>query len=742
MKKNMLSRIPELLIILAVILILSLAGCGGSSSSGTSIFSGGEGATRTGAVTGTVIDSTSNDEVQNAVVTIGGQSTLTDWVGHYEIQDVPAGKMSVQVTCDGYLTYTGAMRVVAETTTVENIYISPPSQVEGTAIDGRSNNPLEGVAVTLGDSSALTNELGHYTLTEVPAGLQRLTARKTGYNPASALARIPSDETYTQDFTLYPAGSTGSIQGTVTDAISGMPLGGVQITVGEAKATTDARGQFLLTGAPSGTQTLSAIFTGFNKYEGTVEVGDRTIVTFDFEMARPGTAGTVSGQILDMNTGETLKDATVTIGSKTTLSGSKGKFSFTYIPAGTPTITVSKADYLTHSDTVIVEPDTINDKDLTISKTPLRKGPYLLYNSDPSTMTVRWQTFNSPLEAKLEWGETTAYGHSATVTENSGAMNEHQFSHTITGLTEDKLIYYKVTVDGQSEKGSFKTAPAPSATDVSFYSYGDTRAGHALWEGVNDHDLVCQAIMNDMKADSKRQTILLHNGDIVRHGLDEAYWDTQYFMRCYKAQLEVESTLPILAAIGNHECYLTNCSGLDYADGGKLYRKYWPYAMYPRNDRFYYSFDYGPVHYASVDTWMHPDYTPGTDQYDWLSQDLANSSKPWKVVYMHTPGWDVDTLDNKIIDGLTPLFQQNGVKLVIAGHVHHYSRCLVDGITWLAMGGGGAPMDFLKKPPYPSYVKKAELKFHFGRFDVKGDAINATIKDLYGNEIDSFDITR
>ncbi|MDQ7825936.1 MAG: metallophosphoesterase [Candidatus Eremiobacteraeota bacterium] len=224
-------------------------------------------------------------------------------------------------------------------------------------------------------------------------------------------------------------------------------------------------------------------------------------------------------------------------------------------------------------------------------------------------------------------------------------------------------------MDGQSEAGSFRTAPGASAKELSFYAYGDTRANHYLWGPVNDHENVCKAIMSDMSGSALRQTLILNDGDVVRHGLDEAYWDTQYFNRCYPGQMQLESTLPIMTSIGNHECYLSNCAGIDSVIGGQLLLKYWPYAMFPRNDRFYYSFDYGPIHVAVVDTWMHRDYTPGTDQYEWLSKDLDSAGKAWKIVFMHTPAWDCMFVDDDIINGLTPLFTQKGVRLVIAERI-------------------------------------------------------------------------
>jgi hypothetical protein len=711
----------------------------------------------TGTVTGIIYDSDSYEEIQGAQVTIGGKTTLSDWVGHYEIDGLSPGTAQVTASCEGYLGYSGSMTIPTAGATTQDVLLEPPTTVSGTVTDGTTSLPLAGVAVTLGTSTVTTDAKGQYTLSQVPSGDQTVTARLTGYNSSTASITIPGNENYTQDFALYPVSRTGTVNGHITDALVGVSLGGVTVTDSTSKitATTNEFGHYTLNAVPSGTQAITATQTGYKDYKGTVKVGDTTVTTFDFTMAMPGTAGKVKGQALDMNTGELLKGVTVTVDSKNTTTDKNGSYSFDNVKKGTLAITASKEGYLTHTDAVVVEPDTNDAKCFALSKTPLRKGPYLLYNNITTAMTVLWQTYASPKDAKIEWGGSTAYGHSATVTENSSSMNEHRFSHTITGLAEGTKYYYKITVDGQSQEGSFRAAPGASAKELSFYAYGDTRANHYLWEGVNDHENVCKAIMSDMSGSDLRQTLILNDGDIVRHGLDEAYWDTQYFNRSYPGQMQLESTLPIMTSIGNHECYLSNCAGIDSVIGGQLLLKYWPYAMFPRNDRFYYSFDYGPIHVAVVDTWMHRDYTPGTDQYEWLSKDLDSTTKTWKIVFMHTPAWDCMFVDDAIISGLTPLFAQKGVRLVMAGHVHHYCRAQVPkdtGITYLALGGGGAPHDLVPlnpndyNPKSKAYILKAESTFHFARFEVTSDAINATVTrvDATGktSELEKFTITK
>ena len=83
--------------------------------------------------------------------------------------------------------------------------------------------------------------------------------------------------------------------------------------------------------------------------------------------------------------------------------------------------------------------------------------------------------------------------------------------------------------------------------------------------------------------------------------------------------------------------------------------------------------------------------------------------------------------------------------MVIQGHIHSYCRCLKDGIQYVTLGGGGAPLDAGRgaEGSYdPALIQKDAFVFHFGRFDLVDNKIDATIIDKDGNIIDSFSCSR
>jgi iron complex outermembrane receptor protein len=80
------------------------------------------------------------------------------------------------------------------------------------------------------------------------------------------------------------AQSTGTIRGTVTDAATSQPLGGVTVTFGGRLAVTQSDGGYRLSGVPAGADTLRARMIGYAPVSRVVNVGDGQTATADFSM--------------------------------------------------------------------------------------------------------------------------------------------------------------------------------------------------------------------------------------------------------------------------------------------------------------------------------------------------------------------------------------------------------------------------------------------------------------------------
>ena len=121
-------------------------------------------------------------------------------------------------------------------------------------------------------------------------------------------------------------------------------------------------------------------------------------------------------------------------------------------------------------------------------------------------------------------------------------------------------------------------------------------------------------------------------GDLVDNGEDRLQW-TEFF----GGIKEMQRSIPMAPVMGNHETY-----NLDWKV--RLPEAYLSYFKTPSNgskvfDRYYYSFDYGDVHYIVLCTQQKEidafKSSLVAEQMAWLRRDLKAHRKRWNVVLMH-----------------------------------------------------------------------------------------------------------
>lgn len=352
----------------------------------------------------------------------------------------------------------------------------------------------------------------------------------------------------------------------------------------------------------------------------------------------------------------------------------------------------------------------------------IKKGPYLMLNGNNSTqMTVLWQT-DVTQSSTLEWGSTpgtgTAYGHSVNTTEYG---IDHQHKYVISGLANNSKYYYRITIDGVYYTGNFRSAPAGTAINVKLFAYADTRSYPA------NHALVAGKMIDTYTADPAFQTIALFSGD-YNSSDTETYWANEFFTGTQANLLKFQSEVPIMPCRGNHE------------GTGTIFTKYYPF---PYAANFYYSFDYGPVHVAVVD--QNPKASPmiSSAQLTWLSSDLAATTKLWKIICFHSPGWSAGGAHEnnaQVQADIQPLCVQYDVSFVFCGHNHYYARAVVDGVNHITTGGGGAPLH-TSKSGYP-YIVVTKDNYEFCKINIQGNNLYFNAVDYLGNIIDTVTLNK
>lgn len=130
-------------------------------------------------------------------------------------------------------------------------------------------------------------------------------------------------------------------------------------------------------------------------------------------------------------------------------------------------------------------------------------------------------------------------------------------------------------------------------------------------------------------------------------------------------------------ALGNHDW-----------DSGTV-QAYLDYFTLPGNER-YYTFVRGPVQCFVVDSDnREPDGVTSTSkQALWLKAQLAASTSPWKIVYMHHPPYSSCSKHGSTLELQWP-YQSWGAIAVMSGHDHTYERLVIDGFPYFVNGIGG-----------------------------------------------------
>ncbi len=227
-----------------------------------------------GLVEGTVLASDGVTPVTGAAVNLYpernsrelGRGVFSDAAGHFAFTGVPLGAFSVEAkTGDGLArTVSGRLEEPGETVNVP-IVLSEAEVLRGSLVgtvyesDGVTPHPRASVQVSTTDLRVLAvgvaDEAGHYSFASLQARAVRVEAlsfdgRRAGVRNTTVLA---NGETIAH---VVLAG-TSVVVGRVEFA-NGTPAAGALVEGGESIVTTDALGQFTITGVPVGVRTLRA----------------------------------------------------------------------------------------------------------------------------------------------------------------------------------------------------------------------------------------------------------------------------------------------------------------------------------------------------------------------------------------------------------------------------------------------------------------------------------------------------
>ncbi|MDP8214933.1 MAG: metallophosphoesterase family protein [Candidatus Euphemobacter frigidus] len=360
----------------------------------------------------------------------------------------------------------------------------------------------------------------------------------------------------------------------------------------------------------------------------------------------------------------------------------------------------------------------------------ISKGPYL-QDVRTNQITVMWETNSSP-DSRVDYGPTEVYGYYKEGVAFLSHCGQYIHELVLDGLDPETFYYYQVESGGWQRPGyTFRTAPSSDAP-FTFAVYGDNRSS---WSNYTTfHPIVVQSIIYYTLPD-----LVFNVGDVVLTGdwceeTRNVGWGTEYF---HPGQ-PLLGYIPNFVSIGNHE----------YSESGNpaYFQDYFSFpdngSPNPDNRDLWYSFDYSNAHFVVVNSNYYEaggDFSPGSEQYEWLLSDLQSADSTWKFIAFHHPPYvRSPRADPKVEEYLVPLFERYGVQAVFNGHIHFYERSRKRGIHYIVTGGGGGPLVEVGDPGLNPYSIYAESLFHHCQVDINGSDLSFFARDTDGEIFDSF----
>jgi acid phosphatase type 7 len=300
--------------------------------------------------------------------------------------------------------------------------------------------------------------------------------------------------------------------------------------------------------------------------------------------------------------------------------------------------------------------------------TIVTRGPYLQMGTSQS-ITVRWRT-NVATNSRVRYG--TAPNDLPWAADNLNLTTEHEV--TLSGLLPDGTYYYSIgtttaTLAGGDATHYFVTAPMTgTAKQTRIWVLGDSGTADANARAVRD------AYLN-FTGQTRTDLVLMLGDNAYDDGTDAEYQRAVFDM--YPMVLRNTVLWP---TIGNHDTAGSTVPGIyPYHEIFSLPTNAEAGGM-PSGTENYYSFDYGNIHFISLDS-MTSDRSANGPMMTWLRSNLASTTQPWIIAFWHHPPYSKGSHDSdteieliEMRENALPILEEAGVDLVLAGHSHSYER--------------------------------------------------------------------
>ena len=303
-----------------------------------------------GWIAGIVTDLSTGLPVPGATITAvpGVLTTTTAIDGTYNLSAAP-GAYAVRASHVLYASVSQGAAVASAATTTVDFQLPPgPGWIAGIVTDAVTGLPISGAMITVvpGGLTTTTASNGTYNVSVTP-GTYTVTASMALYVSQNQSVNVAASATTPLGFALQL--EPGWIAGTVTDAITGLPISGAVIGAmpGGFTTSTAPDGSYNLTVNP-GSYTVTGSRTSYTSQSQAASIAPAETTTVDFQL-QP-VPGWIAGTVTDASTGLPISGALISVapGGLTTTTAVDGTYNLTAGP-GAYTVTASKSAYIIQS---------------------------------------------------------------------------------------------------------------------------------------------------------------------------------------------------------------------------------------------------------------------------------------------------------------------------------------------------------------------------------------------------------
>jgi 3',5'-cyclic AMP phosphodiesterase CpdA len=454
--------------------------------------------------------------------------------------------------------------------------------------------------------------------------------------------------------------------------------------------------------------------------------------------------------------------------------------------------------------------------------TPFFAKPYLQLGDHPHLAPLEAEQLIWLSKENKDWAVDLKAHESRDWTNVKNAINHRPLLHSeqpnleiysceLNGLKPGQLFDYRVRIDKQEVFQATSMARKTAAQPLHIVIFGDCAAGTDSQKKIA------------YQCDKQNPDLIVVPGDIVyNRGLLSEY--VSRFFPVYNADsadptvgAPITRSHLLVPVLGNHDIAFVN--GADSTDLEKFpdALAYFTVWSQPHNgpitqngakcappisgtnshkEAFFrsagtnypvmanYSFDYGNSHWTVLDGNYYMDWTDAALR-DWVKKDLnAAKNARWKFVTFHQPGFSDDTQHamEQRMRLLSDIFEECGVDVVWAGHVHNYQRTYPlffkavqkdgkpainadgtvtgtfrldteyngktvtkpKGVIYVISGAGGAHLYGIKRQTEKvDFIDKFNGEVHsFTVCDINGDTMNVRQLNDEGVPLDEFKLTK